>query len=402
MANMMQVYLDHNATTPPHREVVQGMLPYLEKHWGNASSLHAFGRRARQGVESARESLAALIGCAPEELIFTAGGTEADNMALFGVVRARRGAGNHIVTSAIEHHAVLNCVERLAEEGFEVTYLPVDRLGRVRVEDVREALRPETILVSIMYAKNEMGAIQPIAEIGRLLRERKILVHCDAVQAVGKIPVDVEELGVDLLALSGHKFHGPKGVGALYVRKGVTFQPLLYGGAQEEGLRPSTYNVPAIVGMGIAAEIARRSLEEDAGYVAALRERLEKGIMKIAPEALILGEASARLPNTINVCFPGEDNQSLIENLDLHGVAVSTGAACSAGSQEPSHVLAALGIPEEHVRGAVRFSLGSGNSEAEIDYTLQALQRVLRRKRSGRLAKLGAALGVLRQPGGKR
>jgi cysteine desulfurase len=375
----MAIYFDNNATTRPYREVVESMLPFLQEQWGNASSLHAFGRRARQAVEEARESVAQLLGCAPAEILFTGGGTEGANLALLGASRALRSRGRHLVTSAIEHHAVLNCAQALEGDGGRVTRLPVDAsAGCVRPADAAAALAPDTVLASVMHANNETGAIQPIAEMAAILRPRGIVFHTDAVQTAGRIRCRVDDLGVDLLTLSAHKMHGPKGVGALYVRRGTALAPVLHGGAHEQGLRPGTLNVPGIAGLGAAARLAHRSLDEDAAYVGALVERLAAGIRRLAPGASLVGDPARRLPNTLTVCFPDRDNRSLVANLDILGVAVSSGAACTSGQSAPSHVLQAMGLPEALARGAVRFSLASDNTEAEVDAALAALKQALR------------------------
>lgn len=382
----MTVYLDNNATTPPHREVVESMLPFLKEQWGNASSVHYPGRRARETVEKARADVAALIGAPAERIVFTGSGTEADNLAVIGSALAAReaGRGRHVVTSAIEHHAVLHSVRHLEALGFEATFVAPDGAGRVAAEAVLTAVRKDTVLVSLMHANNETGVLQPVDRISTALRERGCLLHSDAVQTVAKIPVNVEALGVDLLSLSAHKLHGPQGVGALYVRKGVPIQGLLFGGAQEDGLRPGTYNVAAIVGFGTAARLAKASLGEDGGYLQALMADLETGLRRIAPKAVALGRPEQRLPNTLNVCFPGVDNQALVASLDALGVAISTGAACTTGSAETSHVLRAMGVEETLARGAVRFSLGTTNSFEDIEAALKALEKALgdRRGRS--------------------
>jgi len=390
----MTIYFDHNATTPLHREVLQEVIAAMETRWHNASSTHAPGLRARSDVEIAREEIAALLGASLEEVILTGGGTEAGNLAVIGASMARRERGTHIVVSRVEHHAVLHAAAALERRGFDVTYADVDADGRVDPDAIVASLRPTTVLVSVMHANNETGAIQPIGELGRRLRKRDILFHTDAVQTVGKLHIDVNDLGVDLLSLSAHKFHGPKGAGALYVRDGVEVEPLMHGGAQEEGIRPGTYNVPAIVGLGVAARLARRSIDENAGYIVSLVERLERGLLRIAPEAKILVDKRHRLHNTLTVCFPGENRESLVTNLDLHGVAVSTGAACTAGASEPSHVLAAMGIGEATARGAVRFSLGCTNAAQEVDAALSALREVLGRKR-GIIERLRDGFGIL-------
>ncbi len=384
-------YFDHNATTPMHREVLDAMLPFLTSDFGNASSLHGPGRAARDAVEAARAAVARLIGASADEVVFTGSGTESDNLAILGACRAARARGHHVICSAIEHHAVLGCVEPLRGEGFHVTVLPVAPDGRLEVGTLAAAITPQTVLVSVMHANNETGVLQPVPEIGALVRPRGILLHTDAVQSVGKIPVDVRSMQVDLLSLSGHKIHGPKGVGALYIRSGTPMQRILHGGGQEEGRRPGTYNVAGIVGLGHAAELARRSLGEDAGYVASLTDRLAEGLRRRVDGVVILGGSAGRLPNTLLVCFPGSDNGGLIANLDLQGIAVSSGAACNAGQSAPSHVLRAMGVPEDLARGAVRFSLGSGNTAEEVDRLLEAVEALVAR-RPGWTGRVGRGL----------
>lgn len=377
----MQIYLDHNATAPLHPEALAKMLPYLSTHWGNASSTHETGRTARRAIEEARNEVALLIGCEPGEILFTGSGTEADNLALRGVVGARAGRGAHLVTSSIEHHAVLNCARALAEEGCRVSIAGVDHNCTVDPTEVLSLVGVGTVLVSVMHANNETGALQPIERIGAACRERGVLFHSDAVQSAGKVPLDVKRLPVDLLSLSAHKLQGPKGVGALFVRKGTPLRPLLSGGAQEEGLRAGTYNTAGIVGFGAAARLARLALGEQAAYLGALCERLERGIARIAPEAVFLVPAALRLSHTLAVCFPGEQSESIVTHMDLAGIAVSSGAACTSSSHEPSHVLAAMGVETALAAGAVRFSLGAGNTEADIDLALAALKGALARRR---------------------
>ncbi len=383
----MTVYLDHNATTPPHEEVVEAMLPYLRGAFGNASSEHGVGRAARAAVETARERIAALIHCDPDEVLLCGSGTEACNLALRGTARARQ-RGDRLVVSAIEHHAVGDTAAALAEEGLRLTRLPVDERAQVDASVAARAVDDDTFLVSVMHANNEVGTIQPIAEIGALLADRDVIFHSDGVQSVGKIEVNVRRLGVDLLSMSGHKIHGPQGVGALFVRRGTPIEGILFGGAQEDGRRPGTYNLPGIVGMGKAAQIAARDLAVDSAYVESLRDELEAGLRRIAPDAVVHGVDARRLPGTALVAFPGQDNRSLAENLDLAGVAVSTGAACSAGSDDPSHVLAAMDADPLLIRGTIRFSLGSSNSQHDVTEALDALASILgSRRREGPLTR---------------
>ena len=381
MNTRRSVYMDHSATTPLRPEVLEAMLPYLSERYGNPSSVHSRGRQAKQGLEEARARVAALIGARPEEIVFTSGGTEANNLALLGAVRAYSRRGRHIITSAIEHHAVLDTAGYLRENGFEVTFLPVTADGLVRVEDVAAAVTEQTVLISIMHANNEIGTIQPIAEIGRLARQRGILFHTDAVQSAGKIPIVVDELGVDLLALSAHKFGGPKGTGALYVRKGVRLEPLLHGGDQERRRRPGTENLPGIVGMGAAAELVQRELPAEAARLGALRDRLIEGLLGNVPEAMLTGHRQRRLPNHASFCLRGATSAALLAELDRAEVAASGGSACTALAPDPSHVLAALGLEPEWAQGALRLSLGWGNTEDDVAYVLEILPSIVERVR---------------------
>jgi cysteine desulfurase len=367
---MNRVYMDHNATTPVDPAVLDAMLPFLSADYGNAASIHSFGQKARAAVESARDSVAALLGARPQEIIFTSGGTESDNHAIFGIVGAATGPA-HIITTAIEHEAVLNTCQALEKSGLAITYLPVDSAGLVDPEAVRRALRPETVLITVMHANNELGTIQPLEEIGKIAEQAGVYFHTDAVQSVGKIPVHVEQLGVDLLSLSGHKFYAPKGVGALYIRSGTRLRQLLYGGHHQRGFRPGTENVPGIAGLGKAADIAKKSLAETASHVEALRNRLERGLIERVPQARVNAAAAPRTPNTANILFPGLEGEALVIALDLKGLACSTGAACSSGAVEPSHVLTAIGLPPEEARASLRFSLGRHTTEADIEFALE-------------------------------
>lgn len=379
----MHIYLDHNATTPLDPEVLEVMLPHLREKFGNPSSGYATGREARRAVEGAREALARVLGAlSSEHIFFTGSGTEADNLAIQGVARALRHRGRHIVTSAVEHHAVLHTCAFLEEEGYEVTYVRPDRSGVVHPDAVAEALRPDTVLVSIMHANNETGAINPIAEIAKIARERDILVHTDAVQSFCKLPFTVDESGADLLSLSGHKIYGPKGVGALYVREGVPLKPIIHGGHQERNLRAGTENVAGIVGLGKAAELCRYRLADESRREAALRDRLESGLRERISHVHLNGHPINRLPNTLNLSFEFVEAEALILDLDRQGVAVSSGSACTSGSQEPSHVLLAMGIPHEVCRGSLRFSLGRGTTEEEIDHVLDILPGIVERVRA--------------------
>ncbi|NOZ64114.1 MAG: cysteine desulfurase NifS, partial [Caldiserica bacterium] len=374
---MKRIYLDHNATSPLDKRILEAMYPYLTEKFGNASSLHFFGQEARNAVEKARESVAALLNADPSEIIFTSGGTESDNMALKGYIWKNKERGNHIITSSIEHHAVLNPLKRLEKKGFKVTYLPVDGGGRVNPDDLKKAITPDTILISIMMANNEVGVIEPIQELVEIAHEKGIAFHTDAVQAVGKIEVDVRKLGVDFLSLSAHKIYGPKGIGVLYIRKGARIEPLITGGHHERNLRAGTENVPGIVGLGEAARIAREERVEEAKKISQLRDRLEKGIVEKIPHVRINGDVNHRLPNTLNVSFEYVEGESIILNLDLQGIAVSSGSACTSGSLEPSHVLLAMGVPPIPAQGSVRFSLGKDNTEEEIDKVLEVLPPII-------------------------
>jgi cysteine desulfurase NifS len=371
-----RIYLDNNATTAVADSVRDAMQPFLDGSHGNPSSIHSTGRDARTAVEQARRQVAKLIGARPRTVVFTGGGSEADNQAIKGIAFARREAGNHIVTSAIEHPAVLQTCRFLESLGYDVDYLPVDELGRVSPEALRGTLTDRTILVSIMMANNEVGTIQPIRELCAVAHERDVPFHTDAVQAAGKIPIDVGELDVDLLSLSGHKFHGPKGVGVLYVKKGVELAPLIHGGKQEAGLRAGTENVPAIVGIGKAAELALEAVR-GADSVATLRDELEQGILDLVPDALVMGDVVNRLPNTSNLILPGLRGESLVVALDRHGIALSSGSACKSGSPDPTHVLIAMGKPAEDVHCSVRFSLSRDTTEEDVTDTVLALEHVL-------------------------
>ena len=379
---MQRVYLDYNATTPADSEVLATMMPFFAETYGNASSIHSAGQEARAAVESARAAVAELVGAKASEIVFTSGGTEADNLAIFGFVAAYRRERKHIIASPIEHHAVLNTVEALEKQGIEVTWLPISSDGVVDPQDVRSALRPETILITVMHANNELGTIQPIAEIGRIAFEANVYFHCDAVQSAGKTPIDVNEMKVDFLALSAHKFYGPKGVGALYVRENTPLEPMLFGGTHERDRRPGTENVAGIVGMGKAAELARAHLANEPARLAALRDRLEEGILDAVGDAHVNGDIARRVTNTANFTFAHAEGESLVIALDLQGVQCSTGAACSSGAILPSHVLRAIGLPRDDAKSTVRFSLGRFSTREEVDYALEVIPGVVERLRA--------------------
>jgi cysteine desulfurase len=381
---MRRVYLDNNATTPVAPEVFEAMQPFLTEDFGNASSVHWYGQRAKAAVETAREQVAALLHCRPGDIVFTSGGTESDNMSVIGTVEAARTADGamHVIVSALEHHAVLHAAKSLERRSVVVTYVKPGSDGIVDPAEVARALRPNTVLISIMYANNELGTIQPLEEIGRIAREHKVTFHTDAVQAVGKIEVDVEKLGADLLSLSAHKLHGPKGVGALYVRKGMALAPLFYGGHSERDRRPGTENTPGIVGLGKAAEIAAAGLATEGPRLAALRDRLEDSILARVPHCARNGAKEPRLPSTSNIRFDHVEGEGFVIAMDLKGVACSTGAACSSGSIDPSHVLSAIGLTSAQARSSIRFSLGRMSAAEDIDYTLEVLPAVVERLRS--------------------
>jgi len=371
---VQRFYFDHNATTPVAPEVLDAMVSCLGQVYGNASSIHHFGQNAKQRLEAARRQLAALIHCQPTELVFTGGGTEADNLAILGVLRARSSTAAHVITSNIEHPAVLAPCAQLEREGVEVTRLRVGASGVVIPDDVRRALRPATALISVMHANNELGTIQPIAEIAGIAREAGVPVHVDGVQALGKLPVDVEALGVDLYTMSAHKLYAPKGVGALYVRKGTKLAPIIFGGHHERDRRPGTENVPGIVAFGAAADLAGRNLAADAERLTVLRDRLENTVLSRISGTGINGSRWARTPNTSNLYFDGVDGEALVISLDLRGFAVSTGAACSSGALAPSHVLTAIGLSSDRARASMRFSLGHSNTVEQVDALADALE----------------------------
>ncbi len=378
---MRRVYLDHNATTPVHPEVLEAMMPFFKEKYGNASSIHWAGREVKKNLEEAREEVASLLNAKPEEIIFTGCGTESDNMAIQGVAWAQQEKGRHIITTQVEHHAVLHTCCLLEKMGYEITYLPVDGNGRIDPEELRRSIKPETILITVMFANNETGTLSPITEIGEIAREKGVTFHTDAVQAVGKVPIDLGRIPVDILSLSGHKLYAPKGIGAQYIRAGTKLKPLIHGGSQERNRRAGTENIPYIVGLGKACEIARRDFAKGNAHLQSLRDRLYQGIFSRIPQVKFNGHPTERLPNTLNLSFLYIEGESLLLNLDLEGIAVSSGSACSSGSMEPSHVLLAMGIPSEIAQGAIRFSLGRTNTEEDVDYVLEKLPGIVKRLR---------------------
>lgn len=379
---MKRIYLDNAATTPTDERVLEAMLPFFSEMYGNPSSLHAFGQEAKYAIEEARYIAAQFIGAWQEEIVFTSGGTESNNTAIKGVAYARRDKGNHIITSKIEHHAVLEPCHFLEKQGFEVTYIPVDQFGLVDPADVKKAITGKTILISVMHANNEIGTIEPIAEIGKIARDKGIYFHTDAVQTFGHVPVDVSELSVDLFSASGHKLYGPKGVGILYVRKGVRILPFMHGGDQEQGRRASTHNVPGIVGFGKAVELAREEMAKEMEQLTMLRDKMIKGILTGIEYARLNGHPKERLPNNVNVSISYAEGESMLLNLDMEGIACSTGSACTSSSLEPSHVLAATGLSHELAHGSLRFTLGRLTSEEDIDYTLTRLPVIIGKLRA--------------------
>lgn len=379
---MKHIYLDNAATTPTSPEVLAAMLPYFTDACGNPSSIHSYGQEAKEAVEQARDSLAALIGAESEELVFTSGGTEADNAAIKGVAYALKDKGNHIIIPTIEHHAVIESCKYLEKQGYRITYLPVDRDGLVDPDDVKQAISPDTILISVMHANNEMGTIQPVSEIAKIAREAGVYCHTDAVQTVGHLPLEVRELGVDLLSLSAHKFYGPKGVGALYIKKGTRLLPFMHGGEQERERRAGTHNVPGIVGLGKAAELALESMTQEIAILTGLRDRLISGLLTGIDNISLNGHPVKRLPNNVNVSIDFIEGESVLLNLDLEGICASTGSACSSSSLEPSHVLMALGLPPEKAHCSIRFSLGKWTTEADIDRVLDVLPRIVAKLRA--------------------
>jgi len=379
---MKRIYMDYAATTPMLPEVVEAMQPYFSHKYGNPSSIHSMGQEARDAVDQSRSQVAALIACKPEDVVFTGGGTEADNHAIKGVAFAGRGKGNHIITTAVEHHAVLNACRFLKEAGFELTVVPVDRYGMVNPDDIKKAITAKTLLVSVMHANNEVGAIQPIEEIGRITRRAGVYFHVDAVQTAGHLPIDVDRMGIDLLSASAHKLYGPKGVGMLFVRAGTSIVPLLHGGEHENERRAGTENVAGIAGFGKAAEIARAEMGKEADRLSGYRDRLIDSVLGRVADAYLNGHRTSRLPNNTNFSFDFIEGESILMYLDAEGICASTGSACSSSSSEPSHVLMALGLPVERARGSVRFTLGRWTSEEDIDRVVEALPRIVEKLRA--------------------
>lgn len=377
---MNTIYFDNNATTPVAPEVFDEMLPYLKEFYGNPSSMHTFGGQLHRKVEEARFKVAQLIGAEPEEIIFTSCGTESDNTAIMSAVESLPGK-RHIITTRVEHPAVLNFCKHLARKGFRVTFLPVNNNGQLNIDELLKVLDEDTALVSIMYANNETGIVFPIVEIAEILKERRILFHTDAVQAVGKIPIDTKKLPVDMLSLSGHKLHAPKGVGALYVRKGTRFYPYIIGGHQERGRRAGTENMASIIGLGKACELAGKNLTEEISYLKGLRNKLETALLKSCPDVRINGDINNRLPNTTNLSFEYVEGEAVLLRLNEYGVCASSGSACTSGSLEPSHVLRAMGVPFTAIHGSIRFSLSRYNTEAEIDRVIEIMPGIIKELR---------------------
>ncbi len=381
MSEMKRIYMDHSATTPVAPEVLEAMMPYFSEKFGNASSLHSFGLEAKEALEESREKVAGLLGAKPEEIIFTSGGTESDNLALKGIARKNQKSGKHIITTRVEHPAILECCRRLEKEGFEVTYLPVTNEGLVEIATLESAIRSDTILISVMHANNEVGTIQPLEEIGRLAAEKDIYLHTDAVQSVGKIPTDVNKLGVDLLSLSAHKLYGPKGVGALYIRKGTRLESIIQGGGHERGLRSGTENIAGIVGLARAAELGRETMSTETERLTRLRDRLAELVLLKVKESWINGTMKMRLPGNLNFGFKYVEGESLLLFLDSIGINVSTGSACSSHKLEPSHVLLSLGLKPEECHGSLRITLGRSNTMEEVDYVALGIAKAVERFR---------------------
>ena len=379
---MKRIYMDHNATTPVHPEVIDAMLPYLREEWGNPSSIHWAGRKPKKGIDEARDQVAKILNADPSEIIFVSNGSEGNNFAIKGILEAKRGKGNHIITTKVEHPSILGTCKHLARSGFDVTYLDVDSDGLLDLDQLRGAIKPETVLITIMFANNETGVIFPVEEIGKIAREHKVTFHTDAIQGVGKVPIDVERDNIDMLTLSGHKLYAPKGIGAVYVKRGVRVQPLIHGGHQERNRRAGTEDVASIVALGKACEVAMRDMEKETEHLLKLRSRLEKGLLQGVSHTRINGHPEKRIPNTANIAFDFVEGESILLNLDMKGVAASSGSACTSGTLEPSHVLVAMGVSLEDSHGSVRFSLGRSNTEEDVDYVIDALPSLVERLRS--------------------
>lgn len=379
---MKNIYFDHAATTAVKPEALEAMLPYFTEKYGNASSIYSLGRENKKAIDDAREKVAKALNALPKEIFFTSGGTEADNWAIKGVAFANEGKGKHIITTNIEHHAVLHTCKYLEKYGFEITYVPVDNKGIVHVEDIEKAIRPDTILISVMFANNEIGTIQPIKEIGALAKEKGIYFHTDAVQAIGNIPIDVKDMNIDMLSLSGHKFYGPKGVGVLYIRDGVRISPMLHGGAQERGKRASTENVAGIAGLGKAIELATDNIEEYNTKLMKLRDRAIKEILERIPYSRLNGDEKNRLPGNVNISFEFIEGESILLMLDMKGICASSGSACTSGSLDPSHVLLAIGLPHEIAHGSLRLTFGEENTDSDLDYLLETLPPIIEKLRA--------------------
>ncbi len=376
-----KIYMDNAATTAVRDEVLEAVLPYFKEYYGNASSVYGIAKESKKALEKAREQVAAGIHANPAEIYFTAGGSESDNMALRGVAEAMKNKGNHIITTKIEHHAILHTCEYLEKQGFSVTYLDVDEYGKISLEDLKAAICPETILISVMFANNEIGTIEPIKEIGALAKEKGIYFHTDAVQAVGHVPIDVEEMHIDLLSMSGHKLGAPKGIGAIYIRKGVKVKPLIFGGAQEKKMRAGTENIPGIVGLGKAVELAVAEMEETTARLEKLRDKLIQGVLEKIPYSRLNGHPKDRLPGNCNISFEYIEGESMLLLLDALGIAASSGSACTSGSLDPSHVLLAIGLPHEKAHGSLRLTLDRNNTEEEVDFVLEKLPFIVQRLR---------------------
>ena len=379
---MKNVYMDYSATTYVKPEVLEEMLPYFTEKFGNPSSFYGISRETKRAIDKAREQIAEALNCLPDEVYFTGGGSEADNWAIKGIASAHKNKGNHIITTKIEHHAVLHTCEYLEKNGFDVTYLDVDEEGFIKLDDLRNAITDKTILVSIMFANNEIGTIQPIKEIGEICREKKVFFHTDAVQAVGNVPVDVKEMNIDMLSLAGHKIYGPKGIGVLYIKKGIKIDNLIHGGAQEKNRRAGTENIASIVGLGKALELATNNLEDHMKRLTALREKLITGLLEIPYTRLNGPRGDKRLPGNVNVCFRFIEGESILLSLDFKGVCASSGSACTSGSLDPSHVLLAIGLPHEIAHGSLRLSMGEGSSEEDVDYVLEVVPPIIERLRN--------------------